>query len=208
MSEPKNEYTEVILAGELGKKFGRVWNLVVNNPVHALRLIGLNRPDFKKYMVQKAREGVHYHVIVDKRHRSAKELELPAGKRLIVAPAVTGAGGKIGGIFEIIAGAVIIFFTWYTGVGGQIGASLMAVGASLILGGVTNLLTTVPKVSSGQAATTLQSAYFNGASNTQQQGVPVPVVYGEMLIGSQVVSASLSAVDASSAGVLSGLVQE
>lgn len=208
MTTTSNEYTEVILAGELGKKFGRVWNLVVNNPVHAMRLIGLNRPDFKKYMIQKANEGVHYHVIVDKRHRSEKELELPAGRRLIIAPSVTGAGGKLGGILEVVAGAVLIFFTWYTGVGGQIGASLMATGAALILGGVTSLLTTVPKVQAGQAGTTLQSAYFNGASNTQQQGAPVPIVYGEMRVGSQVVSASLSAVDASSAGVLSGLVQE
>jgi len=210
MTTVANEYTEVILAGELGKKFGRVWNLVVNNPIHALRLIGLNRPDFKKHLVEHAEKGVYYHVIVDKRHRSEAELQLPAGKRLIIAPAVAGAGGKLFSALELVAAVAIIAVAWWNPAGWVASTQLAvgAFGASLALSGVMGLLTTVPKLGAGQSSSSLQSAYFSGASNTQQQGTPVPVVYGEMLVGSQTVSAALSAVDASSAGVVSGLVQE
>jgi predicted phage tail protein len=209
MTTVVNEYTEVILAGELGKKFGRVWNLVVKNPIHALRLIGLNRPDFRKHLRESAEKGLFYHVIVDKRHRSEAELRLPAGKRLIIAPAVQGAGGKTFAIFELVASAVLAIVTFGTSLipeSAALAAASMAAG--LALSGITGLLTTVPKVGTGQSSAALQSSFFNGATNTQLQGTQVPVVYGEMLIGSQVVSAALSAVDASSAGQVSGLVKE
>jgi predicted phage tail protein len=206
MTAAASDYTEVILAGELGKKFGRVWNLVVNSPIHAMRLIGLNCPEFKSYLEKHAKEGVHYHVIVDKRHRSTEELQLPAGKRLIIAPEVSGSSGKIFGAIELVAAIAITVVTW--GSTGPWVAAAYATAASLAISGVMNLLTTVPKVGAGQASSTLQSAFFNGPTNTQQQGTPVPLVYGQMLVGSQVVSAAIAAVDASSAGVVSGLIPE
>jgi len=71
----------------------------------------------------------------------------------------------------------------------------------LVLGGVSQLLTPVPKVNqitSGTAANTDQdprkSYSFSGVQQTSRQGVPVPICYGETLVGSVVISAGIDTV--------------
>ena len=194
------EYTNVYLAGDLGRRFGRVWKLVCRTPAEAIRLIGLARPDFKRYMREVSKDGMRFHVISDTRSRTEAELPLPAGKRLIISQEVVGAKGKGGSILEIVAGVVLIavslfFPPAYAGEAALVGS----VGASLVLAGITQLL-------SPQAPGSTSSYYFNGASNTVTQGQPVPVVYGEMMVGGLPISSSLSAVDLSTAGGESGLI--
>jgi len=207
-----DETTEVILAGNLGKKFGRVRHLVCANPIQALKLIGLERPDFKEHMIEKAKEGISYHVIADKRSRSVEELKLPAGKRLIIAQAVTGAKGATGSILEIVAGvALVALAIWNPAVWAGGGALLTqtgvtavtGLGASLVLSGITALISPTPK--GGQSTS---SYYFNGASNTITQGQPVPVIYGQMLTGGLPISSALRTQDLSSAPNVSGLIQQ
>jgi len=72
---------------------------------------------------------------------------------------------------------------------------IVGVGASLVLGGVSQLLTPVPTMSSGSTADTSKdprkSYSFSGIQNTSRQGLPVPICYGEVLIGSVVISAGI-----------------
>lgn len=210
MTTAVNEYTEVILAGALGKKFGRVRHLVCANAIQALKLIGLERPDFKQYLIEKAKEGIGYHIISDKRVRSEQELRLPAGKRLIIAQAVTGAKGSGGSILEIVAGAALVALAIWNPVGWVGAGALMSsgtaqavgmLGASLVLSGITALISPTP-------AGSTSSYYFNGASNTVTQGQPVPVIYGEMLTGGLPISSAMRTQDLSSAPSVSGLIQQ
>ena len=73
-------------------------------------------------------------------------------------------------------------------------------GASLLIGGVAQLLTPVPKMdglgagaSRGADSTNdpRRSYSFSGIQNTSRQGVPVPIVYGEVITGSVVISAGI-----------------
>jgi predicted phage tail protein len=151
-------------------------------------------------MREVSKDGMRFHVISDTRSRTEAELPLPAGKRLIISQEVVGAKGKGGSILEIVAGVVLIavslfFPPAYAGEAALVGS----VGASLVLAGITQLL-------SPQAPGSTSSYYFNGASNTVTQGQPVPVVYGEMMVGGLPISSSLSAVDLSTAGGESGLI--
>ncbi|WP_416740186.1 hypothetical protein ACM1ZW_03960 [Pseudomonas sp. NFX71] len=53
------------------------------------------------------------------------------------------------------------------------------------------MLSPVPKSPSQQEQATTEnkpSYLFNGAFNSTQQGLPVPVIYGKMLVGSSVVA--------------------
>jgi predicted phage tail protein len=204
------EYTDVYLAGELGKKFGRKWRLVCRTPKQALRLIGLARPDFKAYMMESARDGVNFHVICDRRSRSEEQLGLPAGERLIISHAVDGAKGVFGSVLEIVAGAALVALAIWNPVGWVGAGALMSsgtaaavgsIGMSLVLAGITQLL-------SPQQPGSAASYYFNGGSttNTITQGQPVPVVYGQMLVGGLPVSSSLQAVDLSAAPTETGLI--
>ena len=62
-------------------------------------------------------------------------------------------------------------------------------GYGLIFGGAAQYLT--PKVEDGKSAVSAENYLFNGALNTVRQGGPVPLVYGRMITGSSVISASL-----------------
>jgi predicted phage tail protein len=131
------------------------------------------------------------------------------GRKLVIAPVLAGAGGKMFSAIEAVVGVIILAVAWWNPLGWAAGGALMAAavgtGVSLTLGGITGLLTTVPKANSAAAGgDSLSSFYFNGAANTQQQGAPVTLVYGRMLVGSTAISASLQAIDMSQAPAETG----
>lgn len=78
-----------------------------------------------------------------------------------------------------------------------------SIGVALVLGGVSQLLSPTPQL--GQLGPTTpsfnttenteldpQKSYsFSGIQNTSQQGVPVPLIYGETYVGSVVISAGI-----------------
>lgn len=200
--------TEIILGGSLGERYGRSHHYVVRTPVEAFRMLCLNFPDFKQQIFEESQGGAEYQFVVDDRRSVvAAELEMPiCGTRMMFCNAVEGSGGKVGGILETVVGVILIAvatvfqqYELYPALTPLIGG----LGASLVLGGITSLLTTVPK-NTGASGDSLASFYFNGASNTQQQGAPVPIVYGRVLIGSQAVSASMLAMDLASAPAETG----
>ena len=94
--------------------------------------------------------------------------------------------------------------------GAKAATAIATIGTALILGGVSQLLTPTPQIgsfgpaSSGRSrnqsteATELdpQESYsFSGIQNTSRQGTPVPIVYGETIVGSVVISAGIDVDD-------------
>jgi predicted phage tail protein len=74
--------------------------------------------------------------------------------------------------------------------------SIGLLGGSLILGGIAQLLTPVPKVAQGadKQDDPRKSYSFSGIQNTSRAGTPVPIVYGETVVGSVVISAGIDTV--------------
>jgi len=75
-------------------------------------------------------------------------------------------------------------------------------GLSMVMGGISGLLTPHPQAQPGQQATDLAprpedrpSFFFQGVTNNSQQGGPVPLVFGTHLVGSVVVGGSLNTQD-------------
>ena len=116
-----------------------------------------------------------------------------------------GAGG--GGLGSIIEGAALIALAVYapefimgstfastlainTAGAGLIGSMIGAVGMSMVLGGIAQALTTAP--TTNQSAAANPSYIFNGAQNNVAQGNPVPICYGELIVGSQVIGVGIS----------------
>jgi predicted phage tail protein len=68
----------------------------------------------------------------------------------------------------------------------------VAIGVSLAIHGVAQLLAPAPTTNNASAAVDQrQSFLFGGQSNISAQGGPVPLVYGRMRVGSVMVSAGV-----------------
>lgn len=188
----------VLLYGELGKLYGKVHKYSVKNAPEALRALDAN---FKGFASSIRREGF-YKVIVDKKPISEDQLNKTAISSIKIIPLVQGAGKGVG---QIIVGIALVWATGgfaslgYSGLAGaSAGTGLWAVGTSLgismVLGGVSQMLTKTPKLDAGADRPDNKPSYaFDGPVNTTAQGNPVPLAYGKMLVGSQVISAGLEA---------------
>ena len=63
------------------------------------------------------------------------------------------------------------------------------------MGGIAQLLSPSPKFDIGKSKNDETSSTFSGARNTQNPGVPVPIVYGELIVGSHLVSVGIENID-------------
>ncbi|VVE15103.1 phage tail protein [Pandoraea iniqua] len=185
------------LYGGLGAKFGRVHRLAVNSAAEAIHALGIVLPGFKMELICSKQRGVAYATFVGKRNISkAEDFQLPPGNDDIrIAPIVQGA--KRAGLFQLVAGMALVAAGYFTfGATSQIGVSMMMGGASMALSGVFNLLSPQQVGLSTKDSPDNGASYnFNGPVNTQAQGNPVGVLYGEMIVGSAVISAGIYADD-------------
>lgn len=175
---------EIRLYGELGRKFGRVHHLAVKSAQEAVRALIANCKGFDAHLRTYSEPG--YHVWVGKRNIGETELADPAGSDDVIRIAPALAGAKKGGLLQTIIGAVLVVVGIVTGQ-----TWLVQIGAALALGGVAQMLTPTPKNDTTQAENK-QSYVFSGATNVSAQGATVPVLYGELVVGSAVISAGLS----------------
>ena len=179
--------------GRLAKFLGqRVFEADVASAAEAVRFLVVNFPQLEKHMADQ-----HYRVSVGKYDLTLDELYDPAGQQEIkVVPVMTGAGAT----GRIIAGVALIAASFIPGFAAWAGptayALITGVGASLVLGGVAQLLTPTPKINEpGQDNNDPRKSYsFSGIQQTSRQGVPVPIVYGETVVGSIVISAGIDTV--------------
>ena len=189
--------------GRLAKFLGqRVFEADVASAAEAVRFLVVNFPQLEKHMADQ-----HYRVSVGKYALTMDELHDPAGQQEIkVVPVLVGAGGNVG---RILIGAALIAGAFFTG-GATIGllglaapvavsTVLAGIGVSLVLGGVAGLLTPTPKINqpgTPQDNNDPRKSYsFSGIQNTSRQGTPVPIVYGETLVGSVSISAGIDTVE-------------
>ena len=155
----------VCLMGELGERFGAehtYYNL--RNGADAIKLLCINMPEFKDYLLASEENGIGYQVIQGGVDFGYEDLALPFGEReLVIVPVVSGSGeggGKVLAGIGLVAlsfllpGAGIFGATSIFGVtaaqGGALlaglGTALSVAGASLALTGVAQMISPQPQV--------------------------------------------------------------
>ena len=194
--------SKIKLYGKLAKFIGhRVLEADIASAAEAVRFLAVNFPGLEQHMAEQ-----HYRVSVGSYDLSEDELHHPSGQQQIsIVPVIAGAGT----VGRILVGAALIAASFFTG-GATIGllglAAPVAVsgvlgtlGATLILGGVSQLLSPVPTLPTGQDTQSdpRKSYSFSGIQQVSRQGVPLPIVYGETIVGSVVVSAGVDTVQVS-----------
>jgi predicted phage tail protein len=185
--------TFVKLYGHLGKKFGRIHRLDIQTAAEALRALKANFKDFGLYLQEHSAPG--YKVITDMGARSVEQLGDPlGGKSIKIVPGIAGAGPGAG---QFILGAVLFVVGEYVnfqsmGLGAGFGQGVANIGIAMMVGGAAQMLFAPPAHPGPNNSPANTPSYsFSGAVNTVAQGNPVPVCYGRMIVGSQVISGGL-----------------
>lgn len=228
----------VRLLGDLGERYGaeHVYQ-DLRTPADAIKLLCINKPKLQEELIHAHENGVGYRLIQADTDLGYEDLQLPLGTNdLILTPVVAGSGGStsqillgVGLIAASLAfpGGGLFGGTVFGFLGGPaasaavlttVGTAVSAVGASLILSGVANLLSpqpTIPNLSgsatrgSGESGSTdgpqsvirgaddRQSYMYTGATNTVGLGATIPVVYGEVLAGSHLLTTFVEIADES-----------
>lgn len=110
-------------------------------------------------------------------------------------------GSKRGGLFGVITGVALIATAFALGplgfsvIGANAAWMVGGVGASMLLGGVAQMLTKIPSMSTGKDAEKKQSTSFSNLSNMAAQGRPMPLAYGRIRVGSLIISQGVETMD-------------
>ena len=191
---------KVKLYGELAKFVGhKEFEVKAETVGKAVSFLIHNFPGIESYMSPK-----YYQVKVGNYDIDKEEIHYPVGKQDIhFIPVISGAGRGLG---KVLLGAVLIGIAVASGgtglslgaggVFGFTGGSLAAIGGNigiaLVLSGVSEMLFPVPQPQKFSSEEDPQLSFnFAGVQNTSRAGTPVPIVYGEIITGSVVISAAV-----------------
>ena len=135
-----------------------------------------------------------YCVMAGKVRISEDLLDLQTESDIKIIPVVHGeilpflvGGAFLGAGAAVSAGVTILGVT----IGTSIGTALTAIGTSFLLQGVSDLLFPPPTPPTFGGDEQDPSFIFNGTTNISKQGVPINIVYGETLIGTNTISANI-----------------
>lgn len=199
--------TKVILDGKFGEIVGqREWRLDCNSPSEALALIEANKKGLKAWIRKNINQykicQVECESVDGKKENLTNETyqAVRKCKTIRFMPVFTGAGGSNASIIQGIVGVALIIIgaillapsggasAGVMSAGAKIGLLALSAGIGMTLGAICTLLMRPSKDDTEDSAS---SYFFNGAVNTTQQGMPVPLVFGRCRVGSAVISASI-----------------
>ena len=186
--------------GRLRKFLGQSYfEAAVASPKQAFHFLIANFPEVENHMMNQ-----FYKIKMGGMEITEDLLSLQSDEDIQIIPIATGSGPLILGIGAIAGGAAASAATagfFATAVGGAIASGLTAIGTSLVINEVSNMLMPPQNVPSAVMADsfsqndpTFQSFGFGSIQNVSRAGVPIPIIYGEVFTGSVVISSGIDTV--------------
>ncbi|HBR5127049.1 TPA: tail assembly protein [Klebsiella pneumoniae] len=185
--------TKIELSGVLGKTFGNVHHRLISTVHEAGAALSATIPGFEKFMNNSKEKGLTFAVFKGKKNISEDDLGFPvSGEVIRIVPVVIGS--KKAGILQTILGAVLVvagFISTFTPTAAA-APYLYSMGASMMLGGVIQMLSPQPGGLARKESSDNKASYaFGGVTNTASQGYPVGLLYGKRRIGGAIISAGI-----------------
>jgi len=206
--------------GALRKRLGQCrFEFEAATPAQALKALCVNFPGLDKWLIDSERDGVGYRVTIGKERVTddLSPLVMPWSEREVfsITPIIAGAGRGFGAIaagiglitlavlapgagFALSAGGFTTTGVAATAVAapGFALASGLAVaagnlGIGLVFMGIAQAISPQPEISQLDESVQLESFTFSNVVNTSKQGLPVPLAYGRVFVGSAVISSGL-----------------
>lgn len=182
------------------KQFGTEFRLDCKTPAEVVQALTSQIPKLRQFIQQ----GL-FTVRVGRDYFDNRYLEQGLNQKLKDDATVhftpTLKGSKRGGLFGVIAGVALIATAFALGplgfsvIGANAAWMVGGVGASMLLGGVAQMLTKIPSMSTGKDVEKKQSTSFSNLSNMAAQGRPMPLAYGRIRVGSLIISQGVETMD-------------
>lgn len=172
--------------GQLAKELGqRVFRAEVESVAEAVRFLVSNFPHLERHMAEQ-----HYRVSTGKQILTEHELHYPVGDTEVISitPIIVGSGAVVRAVLGVVLIAASFFIPGLALFGIALQPIILGIGASLVLGGVAQLLSPIPSTGKEEKDPKNQSYSFSGIQNTSRAGLPIPIIYGEVVVGSLVIS--------------------
>lgn len=186
------------LYGELGEKYGKTFELECGTVRQGLDILFANFKTMKQHIIDSDKWLAGYEVWANEVPLEATDTDFTLVRQsasVKIIPVVCGASSTariIIGVVMVVVGAVLTYF------GNPYGPLLMKMGVVMIIGGVAEKLAPKPKLNSASERNVTDKAtsyIFSGPVNNTKQGAAVPIGYGRMLVGSNVISSAFTTVD-------------
>lgn len=190
---------KIKLYGDLADFIGyKELEAVINSTSDALRFLICNFPKVESYMSTR-----YYKVLVNNEEISKEEINYPIGKgEISIVPVISGSGSNTNKIIvgAILIGAGIAFPGASLGYGGftaakgysAFQATVGNIGILLALSGTSGILFPQQELEDFENDQDPRISFsFSGVQNTSRPGTSVPIVYGEIITGSVVISAGI-----------------
>jgi predicted phage tail protein len=163
--------TKINLHGILKYEFGEVIPLNITRPKEVIDAIDSIKKDFRTRVYQLARENVHFNIIADGESvKNFNQLEMKKNfKQIDIVPIVAGA---------------IEPFTMFL-----INLAIMV--ASMAIQMAMRPKPPKPQQLQSEVSASKQSFLISSNTNLAQQGIPVPVGYGRLRVGSYVIQSTV-----------------
>jgi predicted phage tail protein len=194
--------TIINLHGILAREFGKEFTMYIEKPKQAIDAIDANKPFFKKRILELSQQGIHYSILVDGENIAHPEqLEIKKAITVVdLTPVICGQGFTA--LITTIAGAL----TTAGGTAAVIGTALATAGTATALGsfigGALNMIAVTliqqalapsqkPQRTEARISGAKESFLISSKGNLTEQGVPVPVGYGRLRIGTSIVQSTV-----------------
>jgi len=177
--------TVVNIHGILAREYGGSFTLSLPNPKDVLEAIDCNKQGFLQRLVELQREGLCYDIIINKtRITHGPDMDHMLNPDTIdLVPAISGSGPAmgpiIGMIFTTLSPAAVTFWA--------------SIANSILFAAISYALTPKPENEALEitAKASKSSLIFSNTANVASQGSPVPIGYGRLRVGSQVIQATI-----------------
>ena len=196
--------------GALRKKLGQCrFEFEAATPAQAIKALCINFPGLEKWLIDSEKDGVGYRVTIGKEKvvDDPSPLLMPWAEREVfsITPVIAGAGRGAGSIFAGLGLIALAVVTGGSSIAVGLGGFGLAAGATatfatsfaiaagtlglgLTFMGIAQALSPQPEVPDFDESAQLESFSFSNVVNTSKQGLPVPIAYGRVFVGSAISS--------------------
>ena len=161
--------TTIRLHGILGKEYGKSFQMELSRPRDVVRAIDASRDGFRRRMVDLQKSGLNYDILVNRKRVGAQEfLSNKNPSEIDIIPLISGRADIVIMLIISIATAVVQYALMDPGV--------IEGGEATVAGGSQSLI------------------FQGGAANVSSQGDPLPIGYGRLRVGSNIIQSSIKSI--------------